>query len=475
MIENIWYSSVIICCILALSNWRLGIYLGILLDCLRDPLRKLTIDQSVLITLTGMLVWGFVIVGAIQQNQTELRQIFQRYRSIRSMLGALTLALVPAAAISIFLYQNGWKVAVVGAISYLAPLVGIAVGYLIPRSESDVERLFKFYVGVNSLMLVGVPLEYLDYNIPALGGIDANWIRYRTGYIVDLMCGFYRSPDIMGLHAAHVIMFSLILALREKATSRPFWMSLALWATFCILLSGRRKMIGIPMIFVVAFLCFSTVRKAKGASRLATITAVAACTFATLGSLFWSPDASKEYHDFASSLFTEGVSRSNEVIVASSIETLRQAGILGSGLGMATQGRYYVKSKGDAGGRNWQEDGVSRLILEFGVPGCLLLGVAGYQLLVSLKKAFQMVPRGSPEQEVQIACASVVCGDAASFAISHQQFSGDPVNGLFVLLMLGMVLGIPRVYFRRQSRLRYLAPAVRVINRPRLQAASSGS
>ena len=39
-----------------------------------------------------------------------------------------------------------------------------------------------------------------------------------------------------------------------------------------------------------------------------------------------------------------------------------------------------------------------------------------------------------------IGLLAVVVGDAASYTISHQQFSGDPVSALLVTLMIGMIL-----------------------------------
>ncbi|MFV0444368.1 MAG: hypothetical protein ACK5Q5_12430, partial [Planctomycetaceae bacterium] len=54
---------------------------------------------------------------------------------------------------------------------------------------------------------------------------------------------------------------------------------------------------------------------------------------------------------------------------------------------------------------------------------------------------------------------SVVAGDAASFVISHQQFSGDPVSGMLVMIMVGIVLGAPRAFALQQPR------PIRAVNR----------
>ena len=63
-----------------------------------------------------------------------------------------------------------------------------------------------------------------------------------------------------------------------------------------------------------------------------------------------------------------------------------------------------------------------------------------------------MLPPTSPHILLQLGLVSVVVGDAASFAISHQQFSGDPVSALLVTLQIGMVLGLPGAFFQMQKQ-----------------------
>ncbi len=126
-------------------------------------------------------------------------------------------------------------------------------------------------------------------------------------------------------------------------------------------------------------------------------------------------------------------------------ETVKQVGILGAGLGTATQGRYYLGIQTSRSQRGWQEDGVSRLFMEFGLPGVLMLGMAGMLMIKVLYDSLKLVPATSTVQALQIGMLSCVMGNAASFAISHQQYSGDPVSALMVTIMAGIVLGAPRI------------------------------
>lgn len=451
-IEFVWYAIVAIASVAAAANWRQGIYVGILIDVLRDPVRKLIPGQPVMVTLSGSFVWICIILAVLFSRQDQLRLLYQRYPRLRTAMGLLLLALIPAAVVTIVSYSRGWLVAAIGGLSYLVPTLGVLAGFVFVRAERDVTRMMFWYVAVNLVMLFSVPMEYLKLDIPALGGIDHVWIRYRTGYIVDLMCGWYRSPDIMGLHAAHVIIFSIILGGHPKSQGKIAWLLPVLFAGFCLLVSGRRKMLGMPLVFVAVYLFLGIVYQVARVGRLSAFAAVGLLIGAAAALVLWNPQDSAEYTEFATTLLTEGADRSQEMILGSTISTLKQAGILGGGLGMATQGKYYAGVSAERHFRGWQEDGVSRLVFEFGIPGVLLLVVGILLLLSCILQSLRGLPTRSREILMQLALVAVVASDAASFAISHQQFSGDPVNALLVTLMLGMVLKFPLLFSRSRER-----------------------
>jgi hypothetical protein len=67
---------------------------------------------------------------------------------------------------------------------------------------------------------------------------------------------------------------------------------------------------------------------------------------------------------------------------------------------------------------------------------------------------------------LHLGLAGIIAGDAASFAISHQQFSGDPVNAIWVTLMVGMLFKMPLLQRTQKPALTLprLQPAV-LVNR----------
>lgn len=451
-IEITWYACVAFACLIAMADWRRGIYVGILIDVLRDPIRKLAPTQPVSITLSGAVVWLVIVLMATVANRTYIRNLYRNYPGVRTAMHFVIIALVPAFGISAISYYRGWVMASIGAASYIIPMFGVLAGFALCEKEEYIIRILRFYIFVNVVMLISVPMEYMKLPVEALGGIDNVWIRYRPGVIVDLMCGWYRSPDIMGLHAAHVIMFSLLLAVRHRENLRGLWIVFAIWAAFCVLLSGRRKMIGIPLVFVAMFLLLGTIYRVSRVNRFVGISLFAGLLGAATLIVVWGHDEASDYTEYATSLFTEGGERANSLIVSGTVETLRQAGLIGAGLGTATQGRYYAGViVNDRAARGWQEDGISRLFLEFGVPGVLLLLCALCLLIGAIAKSMRLLPTESTQILLQLGLVAIIIGDAASYAISHQQFSGDPVSALLVTLMVGMVLGLPGTFFAQQK------------------------
>lgn len=432
--------------IVALSNWRLALYLCLVVDVLRDPVRKLSENQPVWITIAGTVPWLLVMLRAFSQEQPELRAIFQRYPLVSRVLGLFIVALIPGFLLSCVNYSSGYVLAVIGAASYTGPFAGLALGYLFIENERSITRFFAAYIVLNSLMMIGTPLEFLHANIPGLGGIRMEWIRYRQGYIVDLISGFYRSPDVMGLHAAHIVMFGLILASRAKPAAAIAWLSLVFWGMGCILLCGRRKMIAIPLVFLVSYLALSNFH--GSAKRVRTLTGVVIALILAAGVLILSDtgDQWTEYAEYASTTLSELPDRLNDNVLGGIFGSIQQSGLLGAGLGTGTQGRYYLAVQTGKNARGWQEDGLGRLILEVGVPGFILIFLAGVNLALSFRRSLQLVPRDSIVRDLQILLLGVVAGDLASFVVAHQHFSGDPVSALIVTLMGGAVLGAPRAW-----------------------------
>jgi hypothetical protein len=431
-------------CVTALGNWRLAIYFCLMIDALRDPVRKLLPEQPVWATFLGIIPWGVMILRAFSAEQPELLAAFSRYPKLSSVIFCLMTALVPGFVLSCLTYENGHLIAAVGSLSYLGPFLGIGMGYLFVRSERMLTSFLAAYVVINGVALTGAFLEFFAVDVPGLGGIRMDWIRYRDGYIVDLISGFYRSPDVMGLHAAHVMVFAAILALRSRGLIGLFWLLMIVWGGAGVLLCGRRKMILIPLVFIV---CYAVMNYFIGSSKKISVVVIGgACLFiGVVGSLLTTLPEWAEYTEYASTTVSEAPDRVSNNVIGGMFETLRQTGMIGAGLGTATQGRYYVATTKGGYSRGWQEDGLSRIVLELGLPGFLLMIMTACLMAGVFLSAIRLTAGSSSIRDWQAMFAAVVLGNVASFIASHQQYSGDPISALLVTFIGGAILGMPRL------------------------------
>lgn len=444
MITYLFYGLLISACFLAFSNWRNAVYAAIFLDFLRDPVRKLDEEQSVVITVSILMLWVIIAAMAYTRSEKEIRGFFALNPKLGTAFRFLVVATIPGTLISVFLYAQGLQIAVLGLVSYLAPLAGIILGALFPRGPEEVNRLLRFYCVVNGIALIGVLAEYLQWQLPALGGLRGmQWIRYSAGDVVNLIGGFYRSPDIMGMHAAQVAMFSLILTGSRSGRIDFKWLAFVAFACLCLLLSGRRKMLGMPMVFCGAFAVLAYIR---GMRQLQFVIVPALSLFVGVAGIYFVINedfVADEYANYASTLFTDGANRSSEVIYGSIFSTLEQTGVIGSGIGSATQGNYHLVEGRIAG--SWQEDGASRIVRELGVWGVVFVLLAAFSLVQSIRGSISRVIPNSTLAFLQLALIAVAIANLGSFLISHQQYSGDPPSAIIVLMVLGMAFAIPRM------------------------------
>lgn len=439
--NELFCGTVLMVAILALGRWRAALFACLFFDAIRDGVRKATDQQPVILTLIVGVVWGAALFGALKSDGGEYRALFRRYPQIKSSLQALIMALVPGALISIIRYENGWLLALVGIVSYLCPGIGVVLGYLWPRRVGDVYKWMIAYVLINAIVLIGTFLELGKLPIPGLGGLNTTWIRFQGTESLSLLSGFYRSPDVMGLHAAHVIAFGMIIALRPGQRFTWFWLLICTWATTCLLLSGRRKMIAIPAVFLISYLAI--VASSNGRIRFAiSLGGFALIIVGLLSFVVEAQDIGDEYTRYAATIATEGLERTTRSFSRIVVVTIEQSGWLGDGLGVATQGRHRLGVVTKT--RDWQEDGVGRLFKELGIPGVVLIVVAIYHLVRACLSSIAAVPKGHPVQSLQFGIYSLVLANVASFVISHQAYSGDPSTILIAGFCLGIGLGLPR-------------------------------
>jgi len=444
MIALTYYCFILATVLMGLSaRWRTALFMCIVLDVLRDPVRKMTPFQPVTITVVISLAWLAVVGGAIMHEQGCIKAILNEYPALKNVFYLFIAAIIPGTLVSIGLYDGGWKLAMIGLISYGAPILGLLAGCTFARQSEELWQLLLAFIAVNAIALTGTYFEAFGWNVPGLGGLQGvNWVRTHSGGSLQLYGGFYRSPDVMGLHAAHVVIFSIIGIGYFWSQRKQGWIVWAMmfaicWASYALILSGRRKMLAMPIVFLAIYFMYIFRSSHPAVRRLMTAVSMVAIGLSIiLLQTAEVPSASLEYSE---SIWYESADRIQHSVWNSVWETIRQNGVMGYGLGVATQGSRYVANPSVS---SWQEDGLSRAVGELGVPGLLIAFVSIVSFAGVIRQSVARSLGNDTDKILQWGLVAIVLANGATFIVSHQVYSGDPSIAMLIGLETGFILAL---------------------------------
>jgi hypothetical protein len=417
---------------ITLVDWRRGWLLAIVCGVLQDPARKLTPGTPVVMSVSIVLIYAVVIFSAQAKLQQYGREFSRRFSGLFGALLFFFIFLFLAAVNGLFTFGiDQWKAPAMSFFLYLAPLPAVIIGYAFLQREEQLYGLFRFYAILTSIAMIGTPLEYLNVPWRALGTVALSEnIRFITGFNVRLLSGFYRAPDIMGWHAALLTMIGIIMSVRLRSfRSAWMWMLVTGWGFLNCLISGRRKAIYMIAVFAAAFL-WRYFRRLSAAQIV---------TFGLVGVIMIFV-VTRISRDEESSVYTRGAYTTQEE-VWSRLEgglsgTVEQAGVMGAGLGTATQGVYHVLRENSTTPLGWQEGGLGKLAIELGVPGLFSAAFLGIVMIMTMLKisAHPDVPGSS--QLGRAALFGIIAANIVEFMVSAQAYS-DPVLTLMTAFFIG--------------------------------------
>ncbi|SDW04684.1 hypothetical protein [Thiocapsa roseopersicina] len=430
--------------LLTLSRWRYGLFVVVALAAFQDPVRKLVSGAPGYLVLATAPVLVLTIVSLIASRRSWWRDVARSFPAIDKAMTFFMLACIPPILISATYGPGSWMLTLLGIFSYGTILMLIVIGYHFPRNTDSIRQLLGFYCVVTSVMLIGGPIQYLGLwpNSPLLGteALDMEWVRHGSGYIVQMIAGFYRSPDVMGWHAAAVMMLSLVLAMTTRGPTRWFWLLLAAAAVFPLLLCGRRKMVYMIPAFLVAVTALQLMAGGhrKILSRFGLIAVPLASLWIVQGWMGEESEQIRYYTDNPDDVRTQFQRHGFDSV----IETYLQAGFFGSGMGVATPGSHHLQV---ARPRVWQESGPSRVMVELGAPGLLALT---FLLAMILRSAWQVTRSHlrvrSPVAVYALGLLAFFIANVSGLIVSGQILA-DPFAATLLGLSVGLVLSLARV------------------------------
>jgi len=426
---------VVAACAVAVFRWRWGVFAAIVVGLLLDPLRKMVPGVPGYLAMVSLPVWMAVIVSALFSGEMRARNFLSNFPRFAKSISIFGLYLLIPAALAISYGRNSWQIALLGAVIYMAAFLIVATGWSFPKTQLSGVRILSFYALCTSVLLIGGPLDYFGFGegLAAIGtqAMDAVWVTYRTGEAVYMYAGFFRSPDVMGWHAALVAMIAGLMAARSRGWVRGFWIALSVWGLLNIWICGRRKMIAMLPVFWGVFLLLTF--KFKNIKRTVPLVGV---LLLVVGAGWFG--VTRTYHATAvDTFYLSAVSEADETLLKHSAgavaTTVRQAGFWGYGLGMSQQGVHHINADKP---RLWQEGGPGKIFAELGVPGAILLLWVGAILLLT---AYHIVGycAESPSFYSFAGIFSILVANMAAGIVSAQIF-GDP----FILLLLAFLMGL---------------------------------
>lgn len=430
----------------AFARWRTALPSIIVIAAIQDPIRKLTVGTPGWMTLLAVPLF---LVG-IATMMATVPSVWNRFSSanprIAKTLVLLILFSIPPMLISVTYGPGSWQFTLLGLFSYSLLFLAILFGFFYARSTESVHLILAVYCVVHGVMLFGALVEYFDL-LPGAAIVGAEvlgyrWIRWIPGYTVEMISGFYRSSDVMGWHAAMVCMLSLTMAIAKSGKSRIFWLCVCAWAIFALLLCGRRKMVYMLPIFVMAltWIYFSAGRVSKV---LPIIGLLAVPTISLVVSSDMLGDDTANIIYYTQSKEGDGVfDRFESHGLGEIVETYRQLGFFGAGLGFGTPGSHHISAERP---RVWQESGPGRVMAELGVLGF----IAFLATLIAIGLAMWRVTRSFLTARTREGplCACLLAVAVAN--VCSLTISGQILADAFIVVFLGFLVGVVLGFGRR--------------------------
>ena len=417
-------------CAYALVDWRRGWLLVIVCGVIQDPVRKLTGGSPVYVSFLVVLLYAAILFSARNELRGYAIDFVRRFQNISTGIVVFIGLLLVAAINGMVTYGfDKWKAPAISFVTYLIPMIAALLGYAWLQREEMMLRFFHLYAAITSVALIGTTLEYMRVPSRLLGlvSFEGDYIRHLPGIQIRMLSGIYRSPDVMAWHAGMLTAIGIALALRAGLRRQMLlWSGVAAWGFINCMIAGRRKAIYFVLVFCVAFL-WRYIRRVQMAQ-----------VFASLGLLLIVFVVIRHLSaDEGTSVYTRGAVTTQAELTqrfeGGVFQTFREVGLMGAGLGTATQGVHHLLGSNSIG---WQEGGLGKVAMEVGLPGLLavaLLIVLVGRMLMTLTRIHD-VPGSS--QFMRVMLFALVMANIAGFVASAQAYT-DAVLALTAGFLVG--------------------------------------
>ena len=427
------------------GDWRTGLLMTVVIGFAQDPIRKLTPNQPGL--YVGLALVAFVastfVLWQRNRGRFELHLMFPASPTVRRWLPVFVL-LIAVQALNALVRWGIPLRTIIGVGFYLAPLLGMWVGFQLGRNQAFLRQLLKLYLICTVLFGLTALYDYLGVDTPlfeAVGG--GQIIHFRYGFSTTGAIGLWRSTDIAAIHLTIGACLAMVFAISGPAgLQRNGWLALSGVLAITTLLTGRRKAIVQVVVFLGLFVWMVS-RYGTGRSRqqlfgvAISVAGLAAMVLVLDPRELLGPDFG-EYISRASSAPGDVWGRFDSLGIRAFLRGLDVSNFVGLGVGTLAQtgdaGIARIKSKDLV---FVSESGLGKVTAELGLPGIFLLVILGWSLVRVVGKNLSLIRYLPPSVGVfQVGLVAFALSNIPFFSAAAGVY-GDP----FVLIVCGICFG----------------------------------
>jgi hypothetical protein len=432
---------------LALSegNWRYGLLVTVGIGFLQDPIRKITPNQPSL--MVGLSLVAFALCSMVlldRRGKFDLPAMLWTIPQLGDWL-PIFYALIALQSVNSFLRFGDPVLTAIGAAFYIAPLIGLWVGYHVGCNQQLLRQLIQVYVAFCAIFAFTVFLDFRGVATPLFEEVGGGIQITLEGYSASGASGLWRTSEIASWHLAAGACLAAALGLSSReSTSQIGFLLLTAGFTFVSIFTGRRKAQALVLVFAAIYMLLFS-RRANAASRERVILSVMGATGLAFGVyiFFLANNLGQDFPEFLNRTLTIGEDAGGRFESQGLGAILRGAQISGGfglGVGAGSQtgnfsvgaARQSIQSLGYV-----TEGGGGKIVVELGYPGIAVLGMMTFLLVLMLWRNFRLL------NSLPYSTSALLMGVAA-FPIANIGIftsAGQLYNDPFVLIMLAICLG----------------------------------
>ena len=426
-------------------SWKGVLFLTIVVGFIQDPIRKFSETDSSyfsLLSLTCFLVAFFLLKN--KHSLWYIPYICWTNQKIASLL-PIYFYLIFLQFLNSFARFQDITLSIAGLLFYILPLTALWVGFHIGSDPKLVRTFMISYLIACTICAISI--------IASLSGLNSDLLKEVgpgleiTGLGREGQSGLWRTTEIAGWHLAAGACFSFILGITEKKDSQQyFYFFLSISLTVLSTTTGRRKALGLVILFVSLYLLYYSFNvNGSRISRIFTALAlVGSLSFASY-ELLLSPTDQQILDPYLGRSSTLTIEETQERFggqgIGAFLRGLEIAGPFGYGVGAGAntgatgigQTREGIRSLGYV-----VEGGGGRIVAELGAIGIAIIGYLLYNLGVLYTRNIKIANSYLPVNTLLTMTGLLIF----AFANVVNFFSASQVyNDSFILILIGISSG----------------------------------